>query len=111
MPHFLGSCCQMLANTAYESVKGRKTHSPEFEFFRHVRNASSHRNYFTFDKEEPRRPAAWRGFTIDHTKLGKENPLQGSPCFGPVLGPADLVSLLKDIEDQLRADSILAVSL
>ena len=98
---FLGHTCMMLANLAYESVKGQNDHSPEFEFFRHIRNAASHRNRFTFAKDEPRRPAAWKGVTVDHTKLGKSNPLQDTHCFGPVLGPADIIDLLAEIERKI----------
>lgn len=101
LPHFVGNCCMMLANMAYESVKDKNDHSPEFEFFRHVRNASSHRNLFTFSQKEPSRPAAWRTAILDHTKKGCSNPLQGTHCFGPVLGPADLVDLLTDIEARI----------
>ena len=98
MPTILGNCCMMLANTAYESVKDRNDQSPEFEFFRHVRNASSHRNRFYFTEKEPSRPAAWRGAVLDHMQRGSANPLQGAVCFGPILGPADLIDLLADIE-------------
>ncbi len=91
----------MLANTAYESVKDHNDQSPEFEFFRHVRNASSHRNFFYFTRNEPARAAAWRGFALDVVAKGDTNPLFGTPCFGPVLGPADLIDLLADIETKL----------
>ena len=101
MPQFVAACCMMLANTSYESVKSQNDHSPEFEFFRHVRNASSHRNLFHFRHDEPFRPAVWRGSVFDHTRRGDTNPLQGKPCFGPILGPADLVHLLADIEAKL----------
>ena len=105
LPRFVGRCCMMLANTAYESVKEFNDHSPEFEFFRHVRNASSHQNLFTFSAGEPSRPASWRGAVLDHTKRGAANPLQGTHCLGPVLGPADLIDLLKDIELKLAAQT------
>src|SRR5437762_937584 len=36
---YLETCSAMLSNTAYESVKSLRNRSPEFEFFRHVRNA------------------------------------------------------------------------
>jgi hypothetical protein len=103
MPFFLGHSCMMLANLAYESVKHQNDHSPEFEFFRHVRYASSHKNQFTFTAEEPRRPAAWRTAVLDHAKKGSANPLQGQQCFGPILGPADIVQLLADIEPRIAA--------
>lgn len=101
IPRYIANCCMMLANTAYESVKDANDKSPEFEFFRHVRNASSHMNMFNFFAHEPCRPAAWRGATLDHTKLGQANPLFGKPCFGPLLGPADVIDLLADIEKKI----------
>lgn len=39
---YYASLCMMLSNIAYESVKDANDQLPEFEFFRHVRNASSH---------------------------------------------------------------------
>src|SRR5436309_2282113 len=45
---YIGTVCLMLVNTAYESVKDQNDHSPEFEFFRHIRNACSHLNRFWF---------------------------------------------------------------
>jgi hypothetical protein len=101
MPTFLVALCTMLTNAAYESVKAQNDHSPEFEFFRHLRNASSHGNRFTFLPGEPRRPASWRGIGFDHTLKGASNPLHDSPCFGPLYGPADLIDLLFDIEQKL----------
>lgn len=101
MPVYLLSCCMMLANTAYESVKEQNDHSLEFEFFRHVRNASSHKNVFTFHPHEPARRAQWRGAIIDHERKGNTNPMHGQPCFGPLLGPADLIDLLAEIEKKI----------
>ena len=103
LPLFLGHSCMMLANLAYESVKHQSDHSPEFEFFRHVRNASSHKNQFTFTAQEPRRPAAWRSAVLEHTRKGSMNPLQDQQCFGPLLGPADVLQLLSDIEARIAA--------
>ena len=98
---FFKSCCAMLANTAYESVKSQNDQSPEFEFFRHIRNASSHRNTFNFFDNEPTRPANWRGNTIDHTQKGKSNALFGTECFGTFMGMAEIIDLLKDIEQKI----------
>lgn len=98
---YFGSICMMLANTAYESVKDRNDHSPAFEFFRHIRNASSHLNHFHFADHEPSRPAAWRGFVIDHTLRGRTNPVYNQGCFGNVLGVGDIFPLLWDIEQIL----------
>lgn len=98
---FLKSCCCMLANTAYESVKDKNDQSPEFEFFRHIRNASSHQNVFNFYDHEPKRPALWRGTEINSNKKGSTNSLCGTECFGTFMGMADLIDLLKDIEEKI----------
>jgi len=98
---YIGQNCLMLASLAYETVKELNDHTPEFEFFRHVRNASSHMNKFSFHNNEPRRPAAWKGIILDHTKQGDANPMQNYECFGRVLGPADILVLLADIEKRL----------
>ena len=91
-------CCMMLANTAYESVKHYNDGSETFEFFRHVRNASSHLNVFQFNQKEPANPASWRGANIDHHLKGDQNKLFGHECFGYFLGVADILELLLDIE-------------
>lgn len=100
----LESCCIMLANTAYESVKQFQDSSAIFEFFRHIRNASSHLNIFNFNQKEPSHPASWRGAHIDHTRKGESNPLYNKPCFGHFLGVADILELLMDIEKKIIAD-------
>jgi hypothetical protein len=102
---YVGHCCMMLANLAYERVKGSNDRSPEFEFFRHVRNASSHYNAFPFHQEEPRRPASWKNLYLDHSLKGRANPMYGKQCFGPTLGPADLIELLTDIEEKFTTCS------
>ena len=98
------SMCCMLANTAFESLTdaNKKKPEPVIQFFRHVRNAASHGNMWNFldtnKRKEPRLPAAWRGIRLDHTMPGKQNPLQGKPCFYGTIGPADLLYLLQDVE-------------
>ncbi len=104
---YFKSCCAMLANTAFESVKDKNDKSPEFEFFRHIRNASSHQNTFNFFANEPARPAAWRGTVIDQSLKGTSNPLYGTECFGTFMGMAEIIDLLKDIENKI---SILALN-
>jgi hypothetical protein len=94
----IASCCMMLANTAYESVKHYNDGSEEFEFFRHVRNASSHLNIFQFNHKEPAKPAKWRDAEIVHQLKGDKNPLQKQLCFGYFMGVADILELLMDIE-------------
>ena len=93
-------CC-MLTNSTYESVQKIKPSSPEFEFFRHVRNASSHGNQFFFSRNEPRRKAEWRSKDIALNPKGDAHPLYNSVCFFDYLGPADLILLLWDIEQLL----------
>ena len=39
--------------------------------------------------------------TIYHTLRGEANPLYGKQCIGPVLGPADILELLADIEKNI----------
>ncbi len=99
--HVANSLVCMLMNTAYESVKDRNDRSPEFEFFRHIRNASSHRNSFNFFPNEPSKPAAWRGKVFDHARRGISNPFYGQACFGNVVASADALVLLWDIEQRL----------
>lgn len=92
------SCCIMLANTAYESVKQFHDGSEIFEFFRHIRNASSHLNTFQFIHKEPVNPARWRKAVIEQHLKGENNPLYGQRCFGNYLGVSDILELLLDIE-------------
>lgn len=97
----IASCCMMLANTAYESVKQYNDGSEEFEFFRHIRNASSHLNVFQFNLKEPAHPTKWRGALIDHQLKGDKNELHNKSCFGHFIGVADLLDLLMDIEQKI----------
>lgn len=100
LPHefYSTNLCIMLTNTAYEAVKACDDKSPVFEFFRHIRNASSHRNQFNFSANEPTRPAAWRGLNFDVSLKGPANPYYGSLCFGNHLGFMDILELLWDVE-------------
>ena len=100
-------CC-MLANSTYESLpKTTRTtlrDEPVFEFFRHVRNAASHGNRWHFFPREPAQPARWdpvggAPIAIDRTLLGNANPLHGKQCFYGTLQPADLLYLLRDVEN------------
>jgi hypothetical protein len=94
----IASCCIMLANTAYESVKHFNDGSEIFEFFRHIRNASSHLNTFQFIHKEPVKPARWRKAVIVDDLKGENNPLYGQRCFGNYLGVSDILELLIDVE-------------
>lgn len=100
--HVNNSLVGMLVNTAYEAVKDRNDRTPAFEFFRHIRNASSHKNTFNFHESEPARPASWRTKVIEHQLKGRSNPLFGQRCFGPFLASADALLLLWDIEQILK---------
>ena len=64
----------MIANTAYEAVKDMNDKSPEFEYFRHIRNASSHQNMFNFSDNEPYRPAIGKNRNRSQFER-KRNPL------------------------------------
>ena len=98
---FVNSCCCMLANSAFESVKRHNDKTPEFELLRHIRNASSHQNRFTFNAKEPAAPAYWRRTTIEHDLKGEHNPLFGTECFGAFFGVPDIIDLLKEIEKKM----------
>lgn len=99
----------MLANSAYEEMtdaqRRKLTGKPTYEVFRHVRNAASHGNRWDFVAnkrvQEPRNPAFWRGFVIDHNAKGAANPLHQTQCFGTSLLAADLLYLLGDVEKML----------
>lgn len=74
---------------------GFLNHSPEFEFFRHIRNAISHGNRFTFSQHEPSRPASFKGKVIDHS-------LQGTECvLFTFIGIGDILDLLDHIRDNI----------
>ena len=95
------SLCCMLLNTAYAVAEAHNDQSPEFEVFRHLRNAVSHGNSFNFRKNEPKRPASWGTFVIDDKLRGRSNPLFGVECIGATISPADALALLQDIERRL----------
>jgi hypothetical protein len=95
------SLCCMLLCTAYTVADVHNDQSPEFEVFRHLRNAAAHGNYFYFKKDEPRRKAAWGRFVIDDKLKGSFNPLSGVECIGDTISPADALALLKSIERRL----------
>jgi len=105
--HFKNSLCMMLANLAYESAKAQKldTSSPKWELLRHIRHASSHNNQFNFRNREPTHPVYWRDLFIDHNLKGVNNPLYGKDCFGNFMEMAELLWLLKDIDDNLQSES------
>lgn len=89
----------MFVNICYETVSEYNDKSQVFEFFRHIRNAASHSNTFCFKDWEPTRTAEWRGITIDSNLKGNNNPLHGQKCIGNIVGSADLLYLINEIED------------
>jgi len=103
MGRHLRAACGMLANTAYESVKIHNDKSPVFEFLRHVRNAASHGNKFNFSANEPARAAEWQGAKFAWNCKGSANALHGTECFGTFIGAADLIHLLWDVEQRIKA--------
>ncbi len=68
----------------------------EFQFLRHVRNASAHHNRFFFGRGKERErtlerlPVVWRNKTISQS-------LEGSPLYMDYLAPGDLFVLLSDV--------------
>ena len=95
------SLCCMLLSTAYTVADAHNDQSPEFEVFRHLRNAASHGNCFYFKKDEPRRQASWGKLVIDDKLKGRFNPLFGVECIGDTISPADALALLQNIERRL----------
>jgi hypothetical protein len=95
------SLCCMLLNSTYEIAKPFNDFSPEFEIFRHLRNAASHKNHFDFHANEPSRPAYWAGLNIDHNLKGNTNPLAGTECVGTLVSAGDIIALLYEIEAKL----------
>jgi hypothetical protein len=97
----------MLINLAYATCQDRigetpwldlRQRHPEIEFFRHLRNAASHGGVWNFRQNEPRpdRAAEWRGRTISRA-------LQGTPIWDVGIQPGDVLVLLWDVEQVLRA--------
>jgi hypothetical protein len=72
---------------------GFEKQTPEFEFFRHIRNAASHGNRLTFKNGEPRRPASYNGFTIDASMNGMTDVIHNYIHFGDIL---NLINYIKD---------------
>lgn len=102
------SLARMLINAAYEATQDRyddqrwlqlRSIHPELEFFRHLRNASSHGGFFNFKGNEPNpnRKAEWRGRTINVSLAGK-------PMFDVGVKPGDLFPLLWDVEQIIQKE-------
>lgn len=69
--------------------------TPEFEFFRHVRNAVSHGNRFTFQPSEPSRPASFNGRVINKDLEGHDFVLF------TFIGIGDVLELLDHVRDNV----------
>lgn len=101
---FFARDCGDLIARCYEAVKARRDPTvPEWEFFRHCRNAASHDNRFSFAAHEPARPAAWRGLEIERTLEGTplidETDDSGKPVG--LLSVGDPIVVVWDIEQLL----------
>ncbi|MDI1253846.1 hypothetical protein [Thermomonas sp.] len=76
------------------SRNGYFDHSPQLEFFRHVRNAMGHGNSFHFLGNEPTRPAILNGRELTAS-------LHGQKVLFDYLGPGDVLDLLDQVEHHL----------
>lgn len=70
--------------------------APVLEFFRHLRNAVSHGNEFTFYGDEPRRLARFGDFELDDS-------LNGTTALFDYIDPGDVMELFDEVEDHLRS--------
>ena len=71
---------------------GLLNQTPEFEFFRHIRNGVSHGNRFNLRNNEPRRTATFLNFSID-SSLNGTHVVHGYMKTGDIL---DLIQYIKD---------------
>ena len=100
------SLCSMLIIAASASIQGEdfahvESH-PTWQFFRHVRNAAAHGNRWHFNSERSVDRTEWRGFVIEACAKGTPHPLHGQHCiYGPWMWPAELIFLLRDVEELL----------
>ena len=69
--------------------------TPELEFFRHLRNGVSHGNRFNLRRDEPKRPARFRGFEITPA-------LHEQPVLFEFISTGDLFDLFDHIKTHLR---------
>jgi hypothetical protein len=97
MPMLLPAAGALLV-TAHEYARDKpfNDRGPLWEFLRHCRNAVAHRGCFSLRPHEPTRPAIWRNKEISQALDGK--PLFDDGTGGGLLGPADPVYLLHDLE-------------
>ena len=92
---------QQLVISCYEIVKDKNDGSPEFEFFRHLRNGCAHNNKFNFATSKkankltkvPSKPAKWRNFKITRSLNGKK------VIFG-FIAPGDILEFLCEMSER-----------
>jgi hypothetical protein len=85
----------MLINICYESVKDKLDRNlPHHEFFRHLRNASSHGGKYFFHTNQPNKKAEWKGIEII-------NSFNGQSIWSIGIDEADIFLLLTEIDNDL----------
>lgn len=92
----LSSYGASMLNVAYEMTYTHSDKGPTWEFLRHCRNAAAHGGRLSFQHNEPRRKAEWRGIEIVPAMQGM--PLVGGPSRGGLFYGADPILLLWDLE-------------
>lgn len=97
---------QQLVISCYATVEDKNDKSPEFDFFRHLRNGCAHNNNFNFRKhkdkktgnvvyDEPARPAKWNGLEITQAQQGKK-------VIFAFIAPGDILQLLNDMSKKIE---------
>ena len=94
----LGSILMLAHEVVVNQLTETERLEPIPQFLRHVRNAIAHNSKWELRGGEPKRPAVWRGLTLDPTMHGE--PLFKVGSNGGLLGPGDPIRLLWDIEQQ-----------
>jgi hypothetical protein len=85
-----------------EPIFAKYLHKPEFQFLKHLRNASAHSNKLFWGNKEQRNktirdlPVLWRGKEI-------KNDCEGSMLYFEFLAPGDILFLLSDISSVVRS--------
>lgn len=90
----LGGLVVAVADEVLRANLGSTT-IPERQFLRHLRNAVAHGNVFTLSKDEPKHPAAFKGFTIQASMNGMQNVLYD------FMGPGDVADLLVHVHQTI----------
>lgn len=111
---------QVCVGSAYESVKDRLEDAygkdplqwdPMLQYFRHLRNAASHRNRFRIDSRrlkgkvfpgiDPGSPPTWRSSVMPDATT-----MNGRIAFFDFVGPGDIMILLADVDAKLLEDGV-----